>query len=181
MNICFIDIDIFNSDWIIYKIIGDKLILKNLSNNEYNVKKKIKKNKKVTFKKKIEICNITKNKEIKEKFKDDMIKYGNEACPKKVLFESYVYNISRYGNINLNLVKFMCSLRILNLYYYIMSRFLECYSILLSKEKYFLYTKRTYVSSNQLILIKNFIETKTDILKKLTIIKKFYNRYCRVL
>ena len=40
MNNTIIDIDIFNSDWIIYKIIGDKLILKNLSNNEHNVKKK---------------------------------------------------------------------------------------------------------------------------------------------
>lgn len=179
MNNTIIDIDIFSSDWVIYKIIGDSIIIKNSLYKQANFKK-FKEDKKVTFKKKIEICHITKDKQIKDKFYDDMIKYGNEPCPKKVLFESYVYNISRYGNINLNSVKFMCSLRILNLYNYIMSRFLECYSILLDKEKYFLYTKRTYISCNQLILIKNFIETKTDILKKLAIIKNFYNRYCKV-
>ena len=51
MNNTIIDLDIFSSNWVIYKIIGDSIIIKNSLYKQANFKK-FKEDKKVTFKKK---------------------------------------------------------------------------------------------------------------------------------
>jgi hypothetical protein len=167
-----VDVTLFQSKWSIINIKDSEITI---TNTVY--KKPILAAKKVSFTKQIDVCQFDNKSKTKNHYKDDMDKYGNAPDPKQQLYEYYVFHISNSGGLHLSKIKFISSLRILQLYYYLMSHLLECYYLLSNNNKCFLYSKRTFIMPNKLLLIKHFIETKTDIIDKVTTIQQYYKEH----
>lgn len=168
-----VDTTLFQQKWYITNTTSSEITIINT-----NYKKSVLTKKKVEFTKQVDICLFDKDNKTKKIFKEDMNKYGNEPTPKQQLFEHYVYNICRLGGLELSKTKFITSLHILQLYYYLMSRLIECFYILSNDQKFFIYTKRTFIVPGNNVFIKNFIEQQTDIIDKLKTIQYYYkNRF----
>ena len=161
-----ISYNLLDGTWHIIKIVKDVFFLDRYGNY----------GKTVSFSENIEVNQIKDNKIVKSLEKMD--KYGEPANPKLQLFEHYLLAIARVGDIHLSKFNFMNSLRTLKLYYFFMGNFINSHFLLSTLGKKMIYSKKTLIKSNDLSLIDNFLKNKTDLLRKLEIIRNFYIKYC---
>ncbi len=158
--------NLLDGTWYIIKIVKDVFFIDRYQNY----------GKTVSFSKNIEVNHIENDKIVKSLEKMD--KYGEPPNPKMQLYEHYLLAIARVGDIHLSKFNFMNSLRTLKLYYFFMGNFINTHYLLGTKGKKMIYSKKTLIKSPQLLLIDNFLKNKTNLLRKLEIIRKFYIRYC---
>tara|TARA_B100000902_G_scaffold390656_1_gene439975 strand:- start:607 stop:1143 length:537 start_codon:yes stop_codon:yes gene_type:complete len=132
--------------------------------------------KRVRFSENIEINRIENNKIVKST--DKMIYYGEPPDKLNQLFEHYLFNIINTGDIHLSRFNFMNSLRVLKIYHFFMSEFIHTHYVLSKIGKKMLYSKRTLIKSPHLIILTKFLTSKTDLIRRLNIISKFFRKYC---
>lgn len=159
-------LNILDGTWLIDKIYDNKLII--YRNDPLK--------RRVQFSKNIEVNRVKDNKIVKSVC--DMNNYGKPPTKLVELYENYIYAIIRQGKINLSCEEFINNLKILKLYYFFMSQLINTHFLLTTKGKKMLYSKKTLIKKPSLANITKFIYQSTDLSKHISIIRKFYKRYC---
>lgn len=159
-------LNILDGTWLVDKIYNNKLIIYR------NVQLK----RRVKFSKNIEVNRVKDNKIVKSVC--NMNNYGKPPTKLVELYENYIYLIIRNGKINLSCEAFINNLKILKLYYFFMSQLINTHFLLKTKGKKMLYSKKTLIRKPSLDNITKFIYESTDLYKHISIIHKFYRKYC---
>lgn len=128
----------------------------------------------VTFSENIELYQSTTKKRTSAK----MIKYGNEPTASEKFTEEFIYRLSVFNGLSFSKLKLLPSLRMLKLYYPLMSQLINTHYELSNNCYKFIYTKHTFIRPEKLFKIHAFIIEYTDLSKKFDIIRRFLLKYC---
>ena len=139
------------------------------------VKKNIKPKKRhVTFSDNVELYQSSTKTRISAK----MNKYGNEPTAAEKFTEEFIHKLSVFNSLSFSKLKLLPSLKILKLYYPLMSQLINAHYELFNKRYKFIYTKHTFIRPEKLFKIHAFIIEYTDLFKKFDIIRRFLVKYC---
>ncbi len=109
---------------------------------------------------------------------DKMNKFGNEPTAAVKFTEEFIHRLTMYNGLSFSKLKLLPSLKILKLYYPLMSQLIHAHYELFYNRYKFIYTKHTFIRPDKLSKIHAFMIEYTDLLKKFTIIRNFLIKYC---
>ena len=136
--------------------------------------KNIKSKKKVTFSDNIELYQSSTKTRVSAKMKA----YGNEPTASDKFTEEFIHRLTLFKGLRFSKLKLLPSLKMLKLYYPLMSQLIHSHYELFNNRYKFIYTKHTIIMPDKLFKIHAFIIEYTDLSKKFDIIRKFLLNYC---
>jgi hypothetical protein len=160
-----IDKSLFDGSWKLSKIDNGLLIL----HSSVSLFKK-----QVSFSKNIEV-NILHSQIHKSA---QMCDYGNAPTKLKQLYEYYLINIMRHGDIAVSKFEFINNLLTHGLYTLFITEFINTYISLLRHGRVMLYTQHTYITKAGIDILTTFITKKTNIHIYTNRIHRFFRDYC---
>lgn len=128
----------------------------------------------VTFSKNIELYQSS----TKTRMSAKMEKYGNEPTAAEKFTEEFIHRLSVFNGLSFSKLKLLPSLKILKLYYPLMSQLINTHYELFNKRYKFIYTKHTFIRPEKLFKIHAFIIEYTDLTSKFDVIRRFLLKYC---
>lgn len=128
----------------------------------------------VTFSDNVELYQSSTKTRVLAKMKA----FGNEPTAAEKFTEEFIHRLSVFNGLNFSKLKLLPSLKILKLYYPLMSQLIHAHYELFNNRYKFIYTKHTFVRPEKLFKIHAFMIEYTDLSKKFAIIRKFLVKHC---